>query len=589
MSDSIRIYADTVAEREVMAIDSPFAAKDALAATGLVQWDRHKRRWFAERSALGLMQIRKALSDVGWHTHIDTERPLRGLECPWGWKGATEHGRRNDGSHWPTVHPPRDYQQDAVHAISRMAGVILAWDMGTGKTKAVIDAIIATEAKRVLVVCPKSVVSVWADQVAEHRPTSHLHSLVALPLDRGSIAKRSTQLKRALEAQRDQGHALIVAINYEAAHLGGLGKLIPTIDWDMAVADESHRIMNPQAKVTKAMATKIRPRAKKRVCLTGTPFANHPGDIFAQAMFADPGVFGTSWWRFKGRYLDTIEHPYPKILGVKPDKRAEFDGKLGWIMNRIKIADVLTLPDKVVNTVTVPLTAETAKVYEALRSEMVAEIEQGEITVDNALGKMLRLQQICNGVGVVKSDDPAEPDNTYDIGSEKLDAAREIIDGIDRSEPVVIFAQFTRDIERLREAVTAAGRESYVLRGGRNEREQWAEACDSGKGAVLIVQRRAGGVGIDLTRSHYCIDYSPTFSSIDWRQSRARQLRHGQRHSVVYYHLLADPGIDRYMMRALETKEKMSTDAMDGIAPGKADIAHDVMAAMVADDDADHH
>lgn len=580
MSQTARLNAGQRASRKVIEILAPFGAKDRIKSSGAL-WNPQRKVWYLEWSALGARSMARELENAGYGVQCDDQVSslLRGAAD----RDTAIAEREPDYS---SVLAPRPYQRLAVRMILRMSGCVLAWDMGTGKTKAVIDAVLASREtadpmRRVLVVAPKSVVGVWSREADKHWPAAIEHELVTLPLDRGTVAKRRELLRRALVAQSEQQHkhTLIVAINYEAAIAGKMAELLAETDWDLAIADESHRLMNHASKTAKFMSDKIRPRARRRVCLTGTPIANHPGDLFGQLKFADPGVFGTSWWNFKSRWLRTQDHPFPKIHGIEPDRSREFQARLDLVMHRVRVDDVLDLHDAIDERIEVELSKDTRKIYVGLRDELVAQVEAGEITVSNAMVKMLRLQQVANGVGVVAAEDPRD-NRTYDIGSEKLDATSELIQGIDRSHAVVIFAQFRRDIERLHAMATAIGREPYVLRGGLDQHQQWRDSAEIQQGPVLIVQRRAGGVGIDLTASRYCINYSGTFSSVDWRQSRARQRRHGQRHAVIYYHLIARDTVDDHIMRALERKQSQSDDILERRDNGGADIAAEVMASM---------
>ncbi len=161
---------------------------------------------------------------------------------------------------------------------------------------------------------------------------------------------------------------------------------------------------------------------------------------------------------------------------------------------------------------------KTRKLYDELDSALYAEIDSGEITVANAMVKVLRLQQLTSGY--LKTDDG----ELVQYGCEKLDLFKELLGEIDRSEPVVIFCRFTSDIANVKTACEKAKRTCGELSGHDNNLSDW----QNGKYDCLAVQIRSGGVGIDLTRRCYCVYYSMGHSLGDFSQSLARTHRPGQ-------------------------------------------------------------
>ena len=51
---------------------------------------------------------------------------------------------------------------------------------------------------------------------------------------------------------------------------------------------------------------KLGAAAKYRLALTGTVITNKPIDVFSQYKFADPSVFGGSFYLFRNRYFDMV-------------------------------------------------------------------------------------------------------------------------------------------------------------------------------------------------------------------------------------------------------------------------------------------
>lgn len=235
--------------------------------------------------------------------------------------------------------------------------------------------------------------------------------------------------------------------------------------------------------------------------------------------------------------------------------RAEFAERMGSFTYRCAARDVLDLPEEIHEVRYCELEPAAMRVYRSMEKDLIAEVQAGEVTASNALVKILRLQQVT--AGVVVTDDGVEDR----ISTAKRDLLHDVLQDFEKTEPVVVFTRFRRDLDAIEEVAEAQGRRYGELSGrrrdGLDDQAQMAEGID-----VLGAQLQAGGVGVDLTRSHYIIDYSPGFSLSDYLQSGARQCRPGQKASKVYrLHLVAKGTIDEEVYAALSTKQ----DAVEAV------------------------
>jgi len=456
---------------------------------------------------------------------------------------------------------PWAHQVHAYNLVCNQPATMLAHDMGCGKTKPVVDAICnLDDCNRVLILCPKSVIDVWPAEFAKHGccPVN------VVPLRDGTIRRRTkeAQTKILLAEARKEKIALI--INYEAAWREDFAKLAQTTIWDMVVADECHRIKSPGGKISWFMK-RLGPRAKRRVGLTGTPLPHSPLDAYGQYRFLDSTIFGTSFVRFRARYAvmggygSNVGTPR-QVIGFQ--NQDELHKKFYSIAHRVKKADVLDLPEVVHERRIIHLSSHARRLYDELKSEFITDVGSGVITAANALSRLLRLQQITSGFGVIETGSKVEVDQG------KYDALVDIFSDLDQSESVVVFCRFTRDIEQVHKAAELKilnrklARKCYELSGQFNELAEWKE---SKTGDVLAVQIQAGGVGIDLTRAAYCIYYSLGFSLGDYEQSLARLHRPGQTRSVTYLHLVAKNTVDEQVYAALRKRRKVVEEILSQI------------------------
>ena len=432
------------------------------------------------------------------------------------------------------------HQRDGIAFLRDHPASMLAYDMGTGKTRVAIEAMSLDGAQRVLVLCPKSVVAVWPRELEKYAPGRYL----AVPLGKGTTAERAARAKQALFHGAARGDKVVVIVNYEAAWRGDLKKLLLGVDWDLVIADESHRIKAPGGKAS-AFCALLSSRARKRLCMTGTPMPHSPLDIYGQYRFLAPSIFGTSFARFKAEYAKMGGyggHEVDEYINLERLQAMFYS-----IALRVEADEVLDLPGLHEYDRVVELEPGARRAYDQLLARFQADLAEGRVTAANVLTRLLRLSQCANGV--LKTDDGQE----VAVSQAKEQALEEVFDELERSEPVVVFCRFRTDIDTVHRVAAAAGRVSKELSGRCNELQEWQE----GHGSILAVQIQAGGVGVDLTRARYAVYYSVNYSMGDYDQSRRRLYRPGQSRRCTYVHLVAEATIDQDIYEALSERRDL--------------------------------
>ena len=166
------------------------------------------------------------------------------------------------------VTQPWPHQTEALEFLSGKAGAMLAMDMGTGKSRVIVDLIAQEGYERILILAPLSVVAnVWPGEFAKHAP-GLLH---VLPLAGKSTKARQEAAAKAL----DSGRPTAVVLNYDAVWRQPFGDWAIKQKWDLLVMDESHRIKSPGG-VASRYCSRLSDRVGHRVALTGTPMAHSP-------------------------------------------------------------------------------------------------------------------------------------------------------------------------------------------------------------------------------------------------------------------------------------------------------------------------
>lgn len=440
----------------------------------------------------------------------------------------------------PTV--PWDHQIEAYRFAHPRRAAMLAMDMGTGKSRCVVDLVVGRQHRRTLILCPLSVVPAWPRQFREHAG----EAVAVAPL-RGTVAQKTQDAKLLHDSDARLG---VVVVNYDSARMEPFKSWALARRWDLVVLDESHRIKAPSGATSRFCWTLAR-RADHRLCLTGTPMAHSPLDIWSQFCFLAPQVFGR-FKAFKSRYAIERQVPFPEILGYRDTEHLH--GQIDRLAYRVKAADCLDLPEAVHSYRYCTLGKEGERVYRELDREFYCELDSGEVTPANAMVKLLRLQQVTGGsVG-------ADDGTIQRIDHAKQDALSDLLADTEPQEPLVVFARFQADLDAIRIVSIKQERRYSELSGRRKDLETWQQ----GGADLLAVQIQAGGVGIDLTRARHSIYYSVGFSLGDYLQSLARIHRPGQSRSVLYTHLLAAGTVDERVYSALAKRRNVVDSILSG-------------------------
>lgn len=442
-----------------------------------------------------------------------------------------------------TRHPAWRHQLQGYHFARGLPAAMLAMDMGTGKSKVTIDIIQNSNDRNVLIICPKSVVAVWPREFEKH--AADLGRFIIVPLLAGTSEARGQEVERKVKLAATTNRTVVFVVNYESVWRPALAKVLMSVEWSRIVCDESHRMKSPTGVASKFIG-QLGTRAQRRLALTGTPMPHSPLDAFGQYRFLDRAVFGDSYFRFKHTYGVWGGYGGHELLGYRNED--DLNRRFYALAYRVG-KEVLDLPDAIHETRAVALEPAAMKMYRDLRDEFVAWVGEGhEVTASNALAKLLRMQQLTSGFlpGI-------EGEGTVEVSTAKAELLGDVIEDMAVDEPIVVFCRFRADLDVVHRIAESQGRTSGELSGRKNELAAW----QAGETSVLAVQIQSGGVGIDLTRSRYCVYYSLGFSLGDYSQSLARAHRPGQTRNVMYLHLVAANTIDEIVYAALASRQEV--------------------------------
>ncbi|HUV04678.1 MAG TPA: DEAD/DEAH box helicase [Armatimonadota bacterium] len=450
-------------------------------------------------------------------------------------------------THGPPLWP---HQKEALSFIHRRRGSLLWVPMRAGKTRIAIDYIQNTGPGPDLVICPHKVIPVWLEQFDTYLLNRHAYSIRGLATQ--TIAERAATVKEIIAT----GTNKIFVVNYDVIAEEPLAKELLKIKWNRLIFDEVHRLQAPAGKQSR-FAARLAKNARKVIGLSGTP-GNPLGNPDKQAM-RDAGIldlYGVMRTLAPGHFAWTNKAykatfgvwnqftPFPKIEGYINHRL--FDAKLASVCYHVTEDQLAyTMPEAIEQVRPVTLPPAVQATYDALERQMITEWEGDVTTAANALVKQLRIQQMTAGFLQADGADAVQAVHTV-----KIDAIKEIIGDIAPTERVLIFSQFKPEMDALTHALRSPARPVFHIRGGEDTSDKWKAT----PGAILIVQIQAGGEGLDLSMTNYCIYSSLCHSLRAFQQSFKRPQKPSAKHPIAYYYIVATGTIDEDIQRALANR-----------------------------------
>ncbi|EGQ26733.1 SNF2 domain protein [Sporosarcina newyorkensis 2681] len=394
------------------------------------------------------------------------------------------------------------------------------------------------DAHKILIIAPLRVAkSTWPTEIEKWQHLKDLkYSLV--------VGDRKAR-KRAIAQQAD-----IYIINRENVQWLIEDTSFP-FDYDTVVIDELSSFKSHQSKRFKSLM-KVRPKVKRMVGLTGTPSSNGLMDLWAEYRLLDMGErLGKFIGRFREVYFDPDKRNQHMVFSYKPKPGAEeaiYD-KIADITISMKGTDYLTLPQLVMNEVAVQLSEKEMKTLDVMKRDLVATIEEDEITAANAAALSNKLLQMANGA--VYDDNGS----VIQIHDKKLDALEDVIEAAN-GKPVLIAYWFKHDLEKITKRFKAK----------QIKTSDDIKAWNKGDIPIALIHPASAGHGLNLQAGgSTLVWFGLTWSLELYQQTNARLYRQGQTDTVVIHHLISKGTMDERVMDALNKKNFTQSALIDAV------------------------
>lgn len=430
------------------------------------------------------------------------------------------------------------HQRKAFSYARARKRVALFMEMRLGKTPVAIRWAKWTQAKRVLLVGPINTLVGKLNWVGELKRESITPTvLVGLSKDRRWPLIRTSRITDCF-LMRAWATGWF-AVNYEAL----LAQPdILNAPWDAIILDESTKIRNPRAQITKLLL-KDTSHIPYRAILTGLPNPESPLDYFTQFQFLHGHFMHfDNFYIFRQKLFHTLYtewdwSPKPKVR----DRIKQYVHDHAFVLTR-KQAGVGSR--KIRQQRSVELNAAQRKLMKEIKKKFaIEEHETKWVTVLHTW-----LQRIAGGF---------HPITRGLISDAKVQLAESLITKDFRKEPLVLWFRFNDEIEFLYHWMRKRHPDIKIgfIHGeiDKHQRARIQEQFQAGKLQVLLMQVKIR-FGWDLSRSSTAIYYSNSYEFEDRSQSEDRIIHLKKKDDCLYLDLVTLDTPDEDVVDALSDK-----------------------------------
>ena len=465
---------------------------------------------------------------------------------------------------------PYEHQLKAIELARDKRDFGLLWDLGTGKTGGMINILrdkYAQEGsiKRTLIVSPVVTLFNWKEEFKIHSYVPQ-DKIIVVHGSKNKKLKALQQIRNPLTKNYDARK--IVIINYESLLSEPIFKILKEWHPQCIVYDEAHYLKNHKAKRSKK-AVILSMQAEHRFILTGTSILKNASDIFMQFLVLDKGeTFGHNYYVFQRKYMYDensawahVDNHYPKWK-LREDMEEELNQKIYTKCTKADKDECLDLPPLIKQQIPLEMTSKQAKLYKEMKRDLITFLETSEgnkaIVANAAVVKALRLMQITSGFASTDDGDVVEIPN-----DPKSKAVEEYLTELTPDHKVILWCAFRHNYTILSKICTKLGIKHVFLTGDQNLREK-QDAMDTfntdPECRVVIANRRAGGIGINLVAASYSIVVSRNFALADELQSEARNYRGGSQihEKIVKIDLVMKDTIEEQVIESLNNKKEIA-------------------------------
>jgi SNF2 family DNA or RNA helicase/ubiquinone/menaquinone biosynthesis C-methylase UbiE len=424
--------------------------------------------------------------------------------------------------------------------------MLIADEMGVGKSASAILSKESLGVKQALVVVPSNVIEVWQKYLSDHKNGDGS----AKGYFKEGQAPRVLTISNGLDSLngRDLSEFDYVLISQERLNDDYMA-FLENLDYDMLIVDEAHKLKNitsgKRADNLVKLAEKIEGDDQYLALLSGTPVPNHVGDIAMILKLLYPekfeGIANKDLTRqiLEGDVLDLRSLLVPR-------------------MQMKSLAESIEMPTLHEELHTIQMSDEERNAYDIL-------LEEDELTASQ---KLQILRQFALNPQIFEV--------TPGFQSSKLEAVSESLKGTfaDKNKVVMFVNGYIDGVIRgentifegleLPEGVEVHVIDGKVPKAQRLEIQKLLQE-QSDRKMLLAVSGQTADVGVDFSGAEELYFYNEPWTEYDKRQQQGRVYRPGLRHDLVSHTFYVEGSVEEGIHKYIEYKYTAVEKLLRGI------------------------
>lgn len=436
--------------------------------------------------------------------------------------------------------PPRDYQREALVQLQILGGLLLADELGLGKTVSAMCPMTIPQNLPAVVVYPASLPNHWPEKLAEFMPGLRVHH----------VKKTSPYplIKQPGQRTADLWDTIpdVILVSYHK--LRGWAEVLGEIA-RYVVFEECQQLRNPDSDIYRAcqhLSEKVTEKSGLKLGLTGTPIYNYGCEFFHVIQVLLPDSLG-SYEEFVREWCD-VGSSDRKTRLREPAEFGEYLRRSGIMLRRTRAEVGRELP---------PLT------------KIPYEIEMNKAVLHNMTSDAVMLAKTILAANERYRGERMQASGEFDrlmrqaTGIAKAPFVCEFVRLLIESGQKVVLFGWHREVYNIwLEQLAEFNPVMYTGSESPKQKKASMEAFTNGDSKVIIVSLRAGA-GIDGLQY---ASSTAVFGELDWAygvmwQCIGRLFRDGQINPVMAYFLLADDGSDPIISEIVGIKR----DQLEGV------------------------
>lgn len=440
-----------------------------------------------------------------------------------------------------------EHQIEDVKTMSKSDSIILANDMGTGKTKTAIVYSEIQNFEKILIICPASLKINWQREIKTVNPSANVS---VLPKDTHNMFTKYYIINYDMLIKHfefKEHEALKNKTTLEIKEDSFLSK----IKFDCMLIDEAQYIKN-DSKRTKVVIH-LTDSTRFVVPISGTPVKSKTKDLFNLLVAVKHPITYNGFFNFGLKYCAGERNRFGWDFNGSSNQEELHKELKPYMIRRLK-DDCLDLPPKIITKIYTELSADDKKVYddafdnyvEYISSEnkkkydtITANIITRNVEYAEHLVKLNLLKQVC--------------------ANSKLPMIFEMVQDLldeDENRKIIIFSQYIDVISK----IVSKFKKTAVKLTGSVSIEQRQKAVDDFQNnldvRIFVGQTLAGGVGITLTKADTVIFTDLLWTPSDHSQAEDRAHRIGQHASVNVLYFITQDTIEEDIFELIQSKKK---------------------------------